>query len=364
MSTTIKMWPKALLLTLAFGIAIVANAEEHEEKKSVKRSFAIDDKSYVEIENKYGNVEIINWDKDSVVFDVSIIVKSDDASDLDEMMDMIQVEFTSSTGFILAHTSWADEVSFFRQQIYKLGREFGSDERIEVHYKVYIPNHVPLEITNSFGDIFLGDYTGDLEVKIAHGDLRARKIDKLKSLTASYGKVKISEVKTGRMDLSYVKSAEFDEVDDLYIKSTSSEIEIEKVNVIQLNSRHDEIVFDEVRDVSGFSTLSDFDIGLLIDRMDITSKMGEVRVREVGQKAQLINLEGNNTDFQLTFSPFFSSGFEVDVSDAKEFSFSEEIHIAEAKEGDKQVNYSGWVGANSESKVRIKTKGGYVKLDN
>jgi hypothetical protein len=361
---TIKKWPKVLLATLALGFAIVANAEEYEESRSVKRSFPIDNNSYVEIENKYGRVEIATWDKDSVLFEVEINVKSDDSRDLDEMIAMIQVDFTTSTGFILAKTSWADEVSFFRQQIYKIGREFGSDERIEINYLVHIPSYVPMDIKNSFGDVFIGDYQGDLEIEISHGDLRGRNIRKLKNLTASYGKVKISEIGTGRLDLSYVKSAEFDTADDLYIKSTSSEIEIERVNKVQLNSRHDEIVFGEVTDISGFSTLTDFDIGLLVDRMDITSKMGEVRVREVGQSAQLINLEGNNTNYQLTFSPFFASGFDVNVSDPKEFSFSEEIHIAEEESGDKEVSFFGWVGDNSKSKVSIKSKGGYVKFDN
>jgi hypothetical protein len=363
MDAILLRWLKPALFLIPLLGFLSSSGMDYDREKYIRKSFALTQRMYVEVTNKYGNVEVETWAKDSVAFEISIKVKSEDYSDLDELLKMINVQITNTSGFVLAETTWAENVNFFKKQIYEIGKNLGASDRIEVNYKVKLPSTVPLEIKNEFGDVYLGDYKGAFELDLAHGDFRAHELSNVKDIKVKYGKVKIKRVSTARLDLSYVNSAEIDNAESLYIKSTSSEIEIEKVNVLQINSRHDEYVIDEANEISGSCSLTEIEVERLEKRIDVTSKFGAVIIRSVAAECQLINLEGSSTDYQLGFSAGFSSSFELEMSDNKEFTSSDKILIARKDSGDKVIKYQGSIGKNPEVKVRITSSGGYVKFD-
>jgi hypothetical protein len=335
----------------------------YEKTKTITHEFKVTPSTYVELSNKYGNMTIETWDADSVKIVVDVEVRADEDDDLDELLGMIDVNVTQSSGFVIAETEWSDNAKFLKKLGFDISQNLGSGNKIQVDYTVYMPAELGLDIKNRFGDIFIAKYMGELEVEMAHGNFRAHKLQRVKSIEAKYGKLRISELSTGRFDLSYMDSAEIGQAEDLYIKSTSSEIEIDRVDVIQINSRNDEIVIEEVGQITGQSALSDVEIRLLMVSIDLNSKLGELRIREVGEEVELLNLNGNSTDYQIDFSPFFAGGFEVEVSENKEFSFYKpDIKVEKNDSYDKKLFYAGSIGTSSTVKAKVYTKGGYVRF--
>ena len=76
-----------LMILPALGSAMDENSPE--EKKTLLYSYPLNAETYVEIQNKYGNVEVDLWDKDSIEVRIEITVQSDKDEDLDEMMGLL-----------------------------------------------------------------------------------------------------------------------------------------------------------------------------------------------------------------------------------------------------------------------------------
>ena len=58
--------------------------------------------AHVEIENKYGNVIIETWDKDSVLFDVQITVYADSDGDAFYLLDQLVKDRKMAIGHLVA----------------------------------------------------------------------------------------------------------------------------------------------------------------------------------------------------------------------------------------------------------------------
>lgn len=353
------------LLAVFSTIAMSLSASDflYEKTETYTYEYPANASTYVEVVNKYGNVTVETWNADSVKMVVEVHVRADENSDLDDLIDMIEINVNHSSGFVIAETGWSDNAKFLQKLGFDISRNLGTTNKIQVDYTLYMPASLGLDIKNTFGDIFIASYNGQLDIEIAHGNFRAHKLADIKRLEAKYGKLRISQLRNGRFDLSYMDSAEIGEAEDLYIKSTSSEIEVGHVEVIQLNSRNDEIVIEEAQQVTGQSALSDIEITLLVQSVDLNSKFGELRIREVGEEVELLNLNGNNTDYQIDFSPFFAGGFEVEISDNKEFSFYKpDIKVDKSDSYDKKLFYAGSIGTSQSVKAKVYTKGGFVRF--
>lgn len=350
------------LLSCTYAIA----GSVYEETKEIKRAFDLNSESYIEIENKYGNIEILNWDKDSVLFEISVTVRSQKHHKLDEMLGRIDVDFTSASDFVLAQTLWADDVGFFTKGMYDVKKGLGSEDKIEVNYKVFMPKWVSLDIKNRFGNIFMGTHEGDLEIQVHYGDFRARKIVNGKKIEVKFGKLKVNDIEYANLKLQSVRSADIDRARDLMIESSSSELEISEAVKLNIDSKHDEVIFEEIEELSGNFSLSYVEIKSLNKSMITKSKLGTIRVKEANTSAENINLEGNKTEIYIGLDDFFEGKVELDVNDdPRLLEYPRDMEIVSSGVGDdKRLHISGKFGDGAQTLVSIKSVSGYVQIGN
>ncbi|MEO0405617.1 MAG: hypothetical protein AAF193_12165, partial [Bacteroidota bacterium] len=112
------------LLLICLGFSSFAIAMEHSLEKEYHRSYPANSSTSLEIENKYGDVEFIAWDKDSVNIDVEVTVITDDFSESMELRDAILINFQNAGSFIVAETTWSEELSFFKKKLLGIGQTF------------------------------------------------------------------------------------------------------------------------------------------------------------------------------------------------------------------------------------------------
>ena len=360
-------WYKILALTLMMSSSLSGWAKEkdnnYEESEKLSKSYAVTDDTYVEIENKYGDIEVVTWDKDSIRIDVEMNYQADDWNDIQKLKDLFEIEFVKGSDFVVAKTKWSDDVGILRKGKLEITQGFGN-QKLEINYKIQLPKNLELEIVNKFGDVFMGNYSGSLKVEMSYGDFRARSLTNLKELKAGYGKVKIKEVRKGRLTFNSVKPAIIDDVEDVIIQSSGSDIEIESANEVNINSRHDEILFEEISALTGDMTLTDLEVDRLVKNMGTNSKFGSIRIKEIDAGSELINLNGNKTDFRLGFSSFYNGAVEVTVSKELDFMYASNFKI-ENRGVNSEGNWEGRgkVGENGTSRVMIVAENGFVELE-
>ena len=355
-------------LIVAFSIillpSILLAAGANEKVKRIVKSYAISKSTYVEIENKYGDIDVEVWDKDSIKLEIVITVHSDKEEELDEMLKLINIDLSANSSFIVAHTDWSSDVNIFKKGLLKINQEVSNKGRYSVNYKIKMPRDIDLTLTNKFGNIFMTNYVGKLSIDISYGDLRAHSLTNLKQLNAKYGKVKINSLQNGRIDLNSVKPFSVDKALDLEIESSSSEISIESIGQLNLKSSHDEINIDKIGELNGTFSMSDLMIMNLEKAIHSVSKYGSVKLKYILPTVNVVYLEGNKSDLQVSVSKDFKAKVDIKMSNKEDFSYNPSF-ILESSDIDSEGLWrgKGYINQKGSAEIIIKSTSGYFQLD-
>lgn len=264
------------------------------------KQYVATEKTSVELENKYGNIDVTNWDKDSIkiIIDISLTAKKKEK--LQRLINYTNIDFTDTKDFVAAKTrlgtskvTHAISVSF--------DESFGASD-ITINYAVFLPSGSELEIVNGFGDVFLHSRTGKTNVDISHGNVRANQLSDDFTLKAAYGKVKIKKAKDVEMELKHCSDIEVKKVDNLKLKSSYSSLEIGEVDKLRLDSRKDKIEIDKINVLYGSCSLPNIYVEELKSTIDLKSKMvGNIEVSEVSTSFVSVEISTSYSSVKLNF---------------------------------------------------------------
>ncbi|MCK5370553.1 MAG: hypothetical protein KAQ62_18450, partial [Cyclobacteriaceae bacterium] len=156
-------------------------AQETKLSKSINKTFEVSDDLNLEVINKYGNVIIDTWPRNEVSLKIEIIAYGKDGNTAEKLMDRVEFDFKHSNDFLEIESVFDRKKSFFKDLVNAVGdysASLLSKHKLQVNYELNIPESTAsITIDNRFGDIHLGDVKGRLNIKLAHGNLRANKIE-------------------------------------------------------------------------------------------------------------------------------------------------------------------------------------------
>lgn len=353
---------KILSLLGLFLFAQLVIAGQHEENRLKTVSYAVNEQTSIELNNQYGEVQIIAWDKDSIKVEANTIVTSDKIVELAKLLSMVEVVSRGTEASVVVSTEWSSGNGFLRKSTMDFKNIINSDKKLTVNYKVYLPSKCRLNISNRFGDIYLPDYEGPLRINLSHGDLRARDIRDARKIEVRYGKVLIKSVKSGLLKIDF-GSLILDKAENVTLESKSSDIEITEVDRLAIRSKNDELRVDQVKALRGESTLSHLRIKNVIEAVDLTTSYGDVSLKYIKKDFKSIRLNGNSTDYDLDFESDASYQFSVRILGNKTFSYPPEASLTQEDWQKNNILYTGHLtDKESKSKVNIELKNGYVNL--
>ncbi len=333
-----------------------------EEKKKVTCGYDIDKTASIELTNQYGDIEIVQWEKDSIRLEATIVVNSDDQEDLSELMDMVEVDCAGNRTNVVIETKWTDASSMWKRGSIDLKKRYGSDNKLVINYKVYMPVTCRLSINNRFGDVYLPSYKGPLRVVLAHGDLRARTIEDARRIEVKYGKILIKHLVQGLVKLSYGNLI-VDQAERVTLESKSSDIEMFKVEKLSLESRNDDIRLEDIANLRGELTYTQLRVKMISRLVDLNTSYGDVTLKQIQSGFYSIRIDGSNTDYDLEFLEGSAFQFSVESSGGKSVSFMKDAQFTtEEQEGN--TNYiKGYLKQKDASPiVNIVSKNGYISF--
>ncbi len=353
-------------ILLAILIGASAMAQDNETTERYSKAYQVSDFDYLEVSNKYGDIEVRSWDKDSVTIEVEKTIISERYEWREKMKDQVQVEFERATGFVLAQTTWSADVGISKKSTFDVVRKLGSKNRIEVNYVIHVPKGMDLEISNRFGNVYMGSHQGNMEVKVTHGDFRARDLKSVRKLKVKFGKVKVNSIEEGSIELGSVSSANFNTLGEVMVTSSSSNIEVEEAGLINIRSKHDDIRLISAKSVDGNFALSDLQISELLSGLSAEANMGSLRVRSIDSGMDRLIINSKRTDIVLGSLRDFQGKIELNLTnDVEQVELAEEMNIEHsAVDADGRLRISGNFGASGNSIVQIKADQGFVKIAN
>jgi hypothetical protein len=355
-----KYWVLAIVL---LSIKMQA-AEQFLKTKTLSYAGAYTLGMYVDLSNQYGDIEIIPFSGDSVKIVAKIEVNSKKEENLQSTLDNITVDFKAGNGYLIAETHWTKDVDFFTKSYYAVKTGvISNDDNIVVNYQVFLPTKTELNIKNKFGNVYVENHTGRLTVDVFHGDFRARDLKDLKSLDLKFGKLKINSLENAEIKLSSVKFAEINTANSLIIKSVSSEIEINTIETLVIESKHDEIEIQTCGELNGTFSLTDLKVNNLKNRAKIDAKLGSLRLLNVSNSVQRIDVNSYRSDCSIGFSETTAASIELLLEDKKYLYLGTAIEpISETPSVDNQLKIKLQKGKEPNTVINIKATKAFIEI--
>lgn len=186
----IPVFSMALLLSSLF---IYAQEEKEERKKfefvkekNISKTYPASGNK-LSIENSFGHVKFIAWDKNEIKVDVHIEASANQQDMAQKIFDAISVSDKQQGNDIQFKTTIDNKGN-------KTDNCKNCKSSMSIDYEVHLPTSVSLDVENSFGNTELPDYSGAVSVSNKFGHLTAGSLSNVKNITVEFGEANIKNV--------------------------------------------------------------------------------------------------------------------------------------------------------------------------
>jgi len=358
------MKSKILLFTgLILLLVYPLSAQSVSEKRSFTKSLPLSKDARMEVINKYGDIHITSWKKDTVYIKAEIEAFAPNHSKLQKMLDGIEINIIGSGSLIRAETEFGREITVLLESFKGItGKIIDYDSRVQINYYINIPDYVDINIENQFGDISMENNTGIISVTLSKGNFEAKSLNRISSLSLDFGDAEIGSVKSGKINTTFSKII-IRQSNDLSINSTSTRFDLVKAEKVNVESRRDKFYIGDISGISGISYFTDYKIEILTGNTDLDLKYGSFDVARVDDRFEKITLNSDYSDITADFDA--SASFDFDIRHTNAFVVLPDKNIKSEKEAlnedKKEYLITGEIGNNPGSrKVKIDAKRGNI----
>lgn len=359
---------KTIAFTAGFILMIpMLVAAQFTESKQINKRFKLTPETRIEITNKYGKIKINTWEKDSILFDIKIKVEDKKLSRLEKLISEIDFDFITSQHFIIARTKVGENRGSLEKEVLNLKELLiQSDGKIEIDFTVWMPKTNQLRVENKFGDIYIDDYLGDIEIILSNGNLKSHDFSGKTSLKLSFADATINKMKTGRLDCNY-SEIHIKKADKLQIVSKSSDFEITEINELSAESRRDKFRIQLIDILAAKGSFTNYRITEINESLNVKTEYGDLDIEKVAPGFKSVFIESKSTDINLYFSQKSDFGFEI-INTKSQTNFCRKMEIIKEEvldEKEKKVKLTGNFGsAAKNTKLFISASGGGINIMN
>lgn len=354
---------KLLIFTACFLLLKLSFSQVSEEKY-VRKAFSIEKGYKVELSNKYGTVQVLEWNKDSVAVELNQMLQAKNDEKLLKLRNSVDFEFIQAGNYIVIKSVIESSNGRVKGLISTAEDLLSSNNKIKIDVKLYVPSTVKLKIDNKFGDIYLGNLDNEMDIELNHGDLKAGDVRGDLDLEINFGDAEFDVLNGADIEVAF-GGLKIEEVNKLKLESKNSDVKIEEVQDLHITAKHSDIVLKEVQLFTGVSSFSDFEVSEVHESISLNAKYGSFKVSQVTEGAKNVQVDTKYTKIDLTFSP--SLGFMTTVKYRyATINYPESMSKLELSgDGDKNSTFglTGWIGhAKSDNQLNINAEHCTVNL--
>jgi len=303
--------PPMIVFLVMLIASVTLYGQDQTSRQSLNKKYKVTRESTLEVQNKYGRIDVIAWDRDSVEIQVEIKLTESSTSKLRKLKEDISINFSKTGDYILARSRFESESGRIARELKSIGPTItGSNKHVEINYTVYVPAWLDLVLNNKFGDIYMDNLSGNVDIDLSNGVINADNLGGSTSITLSFGNGLIRSMGSGTINLSY-SDMTLGDASQLDLVSKSSKLTADSVNVLKINSRRDKLDFVKVEYLYGNSDFTQVSIHEFLRESDVYMKYGKLTIDRIQPKFSKIYVESEYTDVSLSFEK--SCSFAVDI---------------------------------------------------
>jgi hypothetical protein len=301
-------------MLLKFFLVILSQTifSQGDQSKKVTKSYPLTDRIIFNIENKYGNIDLRDWDKNEVKIDAEIILHNLDQSTAAKAFDNVEIVFNADDNQIRVSTNYKDE--FFDL----LDRRYSNDDKkFEVNYVVMMPSTLRTKLENKYGNVFISKLESPSTIEVQYGNLQinylsAQDKNAITEVKLAYSKGTIETCQSVNIELSYSKISIQNGL-ELGIVSKYSKLEIEKGSSINAVSKYDTYDVGTLSEFSGEAHYSNFKFDAISKKIKIDTKYTDFHIRNVPASFDTITIKNSYGSVSIGIDPAASYTLDADA---------------------------------------------------
>jgi hypothetical protein len=357
--------PGLFLIVFALFLSSTTTFGQVTESRQLTKGFKIAKNSIVDISNKYGDISIETWQKDSVKVEIFVQVSDKSRDKLRKKMDGISFELTQTGHYIVINTMVGDTKNILFSELNKFKENIGiSESQVEINMKLSVPDNLELRVSNKFGNVYIDDYKGDLTIDMSNGKLKANDLLGYVNAKINFGEATINTIDSGTLEIYYGK-LNLSSAKKIKITSKTSEITITEVEQLLVNSSRDTYRIRMIDDFETQSSWTDFSITEFKHKSDVRMNYGDLSIENVKASFENIFIDAHSSKISLCFDKKIDINFDITTDKDLNLPMNSKIDKKEQIDpAEKMVRYYGRTGdiKIEEPKLILKASSGEITI--
>lgn len=347
---------------ILFGLSClfaVNVAGQDDFTKDFEESYAADKETTLSLSNKYGNIDIKDWEKPTIAIKVEIIIKDVNQQKADRLFDDINIDFSRDGNNISVETDYDD--NFFKQ----VGRS-GPGDKFEVNYNVMLPAWVKVSARNKYGSIFINKLASASVIDLSYGTLKINQLigenkEKMASVELAYSKGSIESCEWLKLSMKYSK-LNIQKSKALIVISKYSKLYMETGSSLICESKYDSYEIGKLVNFVAEASYSNYRFDLIVNKISLETKYTDVRVESIPAGFESIKIDNSYGSIRLGIASDASYDL-VGYAKYAKISYPDDSSVNRIQENNEQ-HLDGQVGPESPDKglVKIETHYGGINL--
>ncbi|NRD20303.1 hypothetical protein HNV08_09615 [Winogradskyella eckloniae] len=355
----LKIHYKIAFLLLLIPSIVLANTGEDLKKsskeRSIKKTFNVSSNATLKVDNSFGSVDVITWEENRIDFDILIKVTGNNAEKVEEKLEGINIEFSSSNDIVSAIT----HISKNKSSWWNWGKNMSL--QIEVNYVIKMPISGNVDLSQDYGSINLDRLNGVANISCDYGKITT------KELMADNNNIRFDYssncyfeyIKSGKITADY-SGFTVAKTKDLFVKADYTKSIIEAAEYVEYDCDYGSLKVDNVNNFSGKGDYLTLRLGNVYKSVELNANYGSVKIDRMASKANRIDITAEFTGITIGHDANYNFNFDIDLEfaslrESDGFNFTnKEIDHTEKK-------YKGYYGSkNSGNFVKINSEYGSV----
>ena len=331
---------------------------KYTKEKKLKKSYRVGSNATLNIDNKFGDVNIMTYSGDNITIDVIIKTNGNDEEKVIEKLNNIDIEFQGNSDYVKAKTIFNSKTSYKWMSWFKSSNKV----KMQIDYVVKLPITNSIDISNDYGGIYIEKLEGNAKISCDYGTITSRELLSSKnelSFDYSTGNFEYINEAAIRADYSSVIISKANSID---LKADYSKTTINYIEDLEFNCDFGAINIDHANTINGNSSYVSVRSKNIYQYGKFKSDFGSLKIDQLGEKLRNLNITSDYTGIVIGVNQNNTFGFDIDLS----YASLKGKDLLDIKKESSENNSKTYVGCyntcTSSNSISIKSDFGGVAI--
>ena len=331
---------------------------KHTKEKVIKKEFNVSANATLEVDNSYGNLDIVTWNENRIVFEVTITTNGNNEEKVQKKLDDISVEFDATSNWVKAKTK-------FNKKGSSSWWKWNSNNKVnmKINYVIKMPITNNVKLSNDYGSINLDKLEGQANISCDYGKITTKELmADNNTLSFDYTQNCYFEyIKSGKINADY---SEFTvaKANNLSINADYTKSNVEIAEDIDYNCDYGSISLEKINTIVGNGDYLTTRIGDVYKDVSLKADYGSIKIDRMAANAGNISIESDYVGITIGYDPGYNFNFDIDLEYAS-LRDHDGLEFSKKKVESGSKYYSGYRGnSNSGNTIKITSEYGNISL--